>query len=63
MNNELMRDFHVAVREAQEHCRGAPNQEVALAEFADRLRKEGWHQRDVERLFASLRRLVTERNS
>jgi hypothetical protein len=56
-----MREFHVAVREAKEHCRKAPNQDMALAEFADRLRKEGWHYQDVERLVASLRRLVLNR--
>lgn len=53
-----MQIFRLAAREAQPHCAAAPTQNAALLEFAERLRKEGWPTRDVNRFVAAIRHLV-----
>jgi len=54
----LMQIFRLAAREVKPHCDAAPTQNVALQEFAERLRKEGWQTREVDRFVTVVRRLV-----
>ena len=54
----LMQAFRLAAREVKPHCDAAATQNVALVEFAERLRKEGWQTREVDLFVAAIRRLV-----
>jgi len=61
VDRDLMQLFRLAAREVKPHCDAAPTQAVALQEFAERLRKEGWKTREVDLLIAAIRRLVLAR--
>jgi hypothetical protein len=61
LDRDLMQLFRLAAREVKPHCDAAPTQAVALQEFAERLRKEGWKTREVDLLVAAIRRLVLAR--
>ena len=61
VDRDLMKVFRLAAREVKPHCDAAPTQHVALQEFAERLRKEGWKTREVDLLVAAIRRLVLAR--
>jgi hypothetical protein len=54
----LMQIFRLAAREAKPHCDAAKTQNAALLEFAERLRKEGWQNGDVDLFVVVVRRLV-----
>ena len=58
MDNDVVRDFRIATRESKGHCQESSSQGSALAELAERLRKEGWPKFEVERLVLALRKLV-----
>ena len=50
--------FHVAVAKCADHCRDSETPELALADLAEQLRREGWDGGDVERLVAAIGNLA-----